>query len=151
MISNKITPEGWLDKIAVLNEENIEEYIQNKKTLQGIVEECDDEFNLHINLGNNIRGIIPRSEVEGINIGEDGLPKINLCTGKVHKYVQFKVKQKKDENTVFLSRKEVQNEALNWVKKELKEGDLVTRNSQENRKLWSIYRNWWRNSRISSY
>ena len=69
---------------------------------------------------------MPRQEVEAINIEESGLPKTNLCTGKVHKFVQFKIKEATDENNIIVSRKEVQEEALEWVKKDLKEGQMVT-------------------------
>ena len=116
---------GWNEKTAILDKNNIEEYIKNKNTLQGIVKNCDEQYNLHIDLGNNIEGIIPRKEVEGINIEKDGLPKTNLCTGKVNRYVQFKVQKVSDENVALLSRREVQKEALNWVKTNLNPGDEV--------------------------
>lgn len=114
-----------MKKTAILDKNNIEEYIKNKNTLQGIVKNCDEQYNLHIDLGNNIEGIIPRKEVEGINIEKDGLPKTNLCTGKVNRYVQFKVQKVSDENVALLSRREVQKEALNWVKTNLNPGDEV--------------------------
>lgn len=126
MIANTFTPEGWIDKTAMLEQNDIEKYLQNNQTLQGIVEECDSNYNLYVKLGKNIQGIIPREEVEGINVGVDGLPKVNLCTGKVNKYVQFKIKQVKDDNTILLSRKDVQNEAIQWVRQDLKPGDVVT-------------------------
>ena len=151
MIANNLMPEGWIDKATILGQNDINKYLQNNQTLQGIVEECDSNYNLHIKLGNNIQGVIPREEVEGINIGLDGLPKVNLCTGKVNKYVQFKIKEVKDDNTVILSRKDVQNEAIQWAKNDLKAGDIVTRNSKKNGKLWSFYRNRRRISRISPY
>ena len=94
-------------------------------TLQGIVTDCDNDFNLHIDLG-NYQGIMPRSEVEGINLQRNGLPKTNLCTGKVNKFVQFKVKDVGNNGIAILSRKDVQSEALNWVKKDLSVGDIVT-------------------------
>ena len=125
MITKRFIPEGWNEKTAILDKNNIEEYIKNKNTLQGIVKNCDEQYNLHIDLGNNIEGIIPRKEVEGINIEKDGLPKTNLCTGKVNRYVQFKVKKVSDENVALLSRREVQKEALNWVKTNLNPGDEV--------------------------
>ena len=68
MITKRFIPEGWNEKTAILDKNNIEEYIKNKNTLQGIVKNCDEQYNLHIDLGNNIEGIIPRKEVEGINI-----------------------------------------------------------------------------------
>lgn len=139
MNTKRFMPEGWNEKIAKIDESQARKFIKSKRTLQGIVEKCDDEYNLHINLGNKIKGIMPRSEVEGINIEEDGLPKVNLCTGKVNRYVQFKIKDITEDNVALLSRKDVQKEALKWVKKDLKEGDLVTRNSKKNRKLRSFY------------
>lgn len=151
MISYNFTPEGWIDETAMLGQSDISKFMQNKQTLQGIVDECDNNYNLHIKLGNNIQGVMPREEVEGINVGIDGLPKVNLCTGKVNKYVQFKIKDIKDENTVILSRKDVQNEAVEWVKNNLQVGDIVTRNSKKNGKLWSFYRNWRRISRTCTY
>lgn len=151
MLYKRFTPEGWIDEKALLNEQEINNCLNNDIILQGIVEKCDENYNLHINLGNNIQGIIPRMEVEGINVGIDGLPKTNLCTGKVNKFVQFKIKEVKDNNLVVLSRKDVQKEAIEWVKNDLKVGSLVTRNSKKNRKLWCFYRNWRRSCWISSY
>lgn len=91
---------------------------------QGIVEKCDKDYNLHVKLDNGLEGIIPRKEVEAFNVDENGLPKVNLCVGKVHKYVQFKIKDKEGNNYIF-SRKDVQNEALNSVKTDLEEGQIV--------------------------
>lgn len=132
MIYKNFMPEGWLDQAVTLQPNDISKYMENNETLQGIVKECDNNYNLHIQLGNNIQGIIPRNEVEAINLGIDGLPKINLCVGKVNKYVQFKIKEVKDNNLVLLSRKDVQNEAVEWAKNDLKVGDLVTRYSKKN-------------------
>ena len=119
-------PEGWNHQLSNINEENIKEYINNDTIYQGVVENCDDEYNLHVNIGNNLIGIMPREEVEGINIENNGLPKQNLCTGKVHKYVQFKIKGLNENNTPILSRKSVQEEVMQAVKNELKEGDNVS-------------------------
>ena len=93
--------------------------------MQGIVRKCDSNYNLHIDFGNNITGIIPREEVEAINIDETGFPKPNICMSKVNKYVQFKVKDVDEKDKYILSRKEVGKEALKWVKTELKEGQIV--------------------------
>lgn len=122
----KFKPEGWNNEITPLDFNHINNYIQTNETLQGLVKECDDNYNLYIQFENGLTGIMPREEVEAINIGEEGLPKTNLCTGKVHKFVQFKVKEMKDENSVVVSRREVQEEALEWVKSDLKEGERVT-------------------------
>lgn len=121
----KFMPEGWNNEISRLDTENIDYYRENGTILQGLVRKCDDKYNLHIEFENGLTGIIPRQEVEGINLEENGLPKTNLCTGKVHKFVQFKIKDI-EENTAILSRKEVQQEALDWVKNDLQVGEKVS-------------------------
>ena len=120
----KFMPEGWDNEITSLNKENVNEYIQNGEVLQGLVKECDSGYNLHVKLDNGLEGIIPRNEIEAVNIEENGLPRENLCTGKVHKFVQFKVKEVQDDKVV-LSRKEVQEDALDWIKNDLQEGTKV--------------------------
>ena len=119
-------PEGWSNEtIKIKNTDEINNYIKSKQTLQGIVEECDSNFNLHINLGAGINGIIPRKEIEWINTENDGEPKKNLCVGKVHKFIQFKIKETTQENNIILSRKDVQKEALEEAIHTLNEGDVV--------------------------
>jgi len=119
-------PEGWnTEKYKITSNEEIEKCANTEKICQGIVEKCDNNYNLHINIGNNIIGIMPREEVEGINIEQNGLPKQNLCTGKVHKFVQFKIKGLNEQHTPILSRKSVQEEAMEAVKKDLEVGDKI--------------------------
>lgn len=107
-------PEGW-EKDNFTGTEDI---------FQGIVEKCDENYNLHVKLDSGLSGIIPRGEVEAFNLDEDGFPKTNLCVGKVHKYVQFKIKEKAGHNFI-LSRKDAQKEVLNSVKTDLQEGQIV--------------------------
>lgn len=126
MSTLKFMPEGWNNEITRLDKAQIDEYIDNKEILQGLVKKCDENYTLYIDFENGLNGIMPREEVEGINLQEDGLPKVNLCTGKVHKFVQFKVKDIDNQNRLILSRKQVQEEALNWVKKDLEVGQKVT-------------------------
>ncbi|MCI8760628.1 MAG: 30S ribosomal protein S1 [Clostridia bacterium] len=122
----KYRPEGWNHEITPVDQAKINTYIEEGEILQGLVKKCDDNYNLHIQFENGLTGIMPRQEIETINIEENGLPRTNLCTGKVHKFVQFKIKEAKDENNLILSRKEVQKETLNWIKNDLQEGDKVT-------------------------
>ena len=110
----KFLPEGW-EKDNLTGVEDI---------FQGIVEKCDENYNLHVRLDNGIEGIIPRKEIDALNLDENGFPKTNLCVGKVHKYVQFKIKEKEDDNFIF-SRKDAQEEVLNYIKTDLKEGQIV--------------------------
>ena len=114
MSTRKFFPEGWKS----------EETEETKDILQGIVKNCDKDYNLHVELKNGMHGIIPRQEIEAINIDEKGFPKENLCIGKVHKYVQFKLKEKDGDKLIF-SRKDVQQEVLNSVKTDLKVGDNI--------------------------
>ncbi len=110
----KFFPEGWKD-------ESLE---GTTDILQGIVEECDKDYNLHVKLDNGAMGIMPREEIEAINTEENGLPKINLCIGKLHKYVQFKIKDQEGEN-LLLSRKDAQNEILDYIKTDLQIGETI--------------------------
>ena len=107
-------PEGW-EKNNFTGAEDI---------YQGIVEKCDENYNLHVKLDSGLEGIIPRKEVEAFNLDESGLPKTNLCVGKVHKYVQFKIKEKDGDNFI-LSRKDAQNEVLKFIRTDLQEGQVV--------------------------
>ncbi len=119
-------PEGWENEITRLNKNNVKQYYNEGNILQGLVRECDEQYNLHIKFENGLTGIMPREEIEAINIEENGLPRVNLCTGKVHKFVQFKIKEMTNNSEIILSRKEVQEQALDWVKNDLKEGQIVT-------------------------
>lgn len=122
----KFMPEGWNNEISKLETtQDLIDKMNNEEVLQGLVKSCDEKYNLHINLGNGITGIIPREEVEAINLEETGLPKTNLCTGKVHKFVQFKIKDIGNNKDIILSRKDVQEEALKWIKYELQVGQKV--------------------------
>lgn len=115
-------PEGWNEELENLNLQKIQKYQKENKTMQGIVQSCDESYNLHIHLGNNIEGIIPRCEVENI---KEGIPDERLCTGKVHKYVQFKIENIENNNKIILSRKNVQQEALKYVKDTMQIGQNV--------------------------
>lgn len=121
----RFTPEGWLEAKEEFNIEGLKNAYEEGKILQGFVGKCDDNYNLHLNLGNNIEGIIPRNELEAIDTDEYGLCKTNICKNKVNQFVQFRVKEMYDNNQVLLSRKSVQKDALNWVKDELSPGMVV--------------------------
>lgn len=120
----KFIPEGW-EETKELNQSFIQNAFETGKVLQGYVNECDSKYNLHLNLGNNIKGIIPRNELEAINIDDFGFCNPNICKNKVNQFVQFKIKEIYDDENVLLSRKNVQEEALHWVKEELKPGTVV--------------------------
>lgn len=121
----RFMPEGWEEKACLATEEQLNNAIQTGEILQAKVSKCDTNYNLYVNLGNNIKGIIPREEVEAINIDETGFPKPNICTSKVNRLVQFKVKDIDSKNNYILSRKDVGKDALSWITNELEEGMVV--------------------------
>lgn len=113
MSTFKFFPEGWKN-----------ESLDTRDVFQGIVEKCDENYNLHVKMNDGTEGVIPRREIEAVNLDKDGLPKTNLCTGKVHKYVQFKIKEKDGDNLIF-SRRDLQEDVLNCIKTDLQEGQIV--------------------------
>lgn len=120
----RILPEGWESSETIFNMDDINKAWQNGKIMQAKVTTCDSSYNLHVNLGNNIEGIIPREEVEAVNLENVKFPRPNICMNKVNQYVQFKVKDiVKDK--VILSRKSVGKEVIKWINNELQIGDVV--------------------------
>ena len=121
----KFIPEGWKDTYQPFSLEQLNQASISGEIMQGKVTKCDNNYNLYLDLGNNITGIIPREEVEAINIDETGFPKPNICMSKINKYVQFKVKDVSKKDTIILSRKAVGKEAIKWMRSDLKEGMIV--------------------------
>lgn len=125
MINQRYMPEGWEETSFMATEDKLKNAMQTGEILQAKVRMCDANYNLYVDLGNQINGVIPREEVEAINVDETGFPKPNICTSKVNKFVQFKVKDVDSKNNFILSRKEVGQEALSWITGELQEGMVV--------------------------
>lgn len=123
MKTYKFMPEGWNSQIEELDMQKIYKYQTENKTLQGIVQSCDEQYNLHIILGDGLEGIIPREELELLN---QGIPNEKICVSKVHKYIQFKIKDVENNKKIILSRKSVQEETLDYIKNELKIGQTIT-------------------------
>lgn len=121
----RFIPEGWNESSFNITDEQLTKAITTGEILQGKVSRCDSNYNLYVDLGNNRVGVIPREEVEAVNVDETGFPKPNICTSKVNKFVQFKVKDIDSKNNYILSRKSVGQDALNWISNELHEGMVV--------------------------
>ena len=123
--NQEFVPEGWneINKAFSLEELNMASI--NGNIIEAKVTKCDSNYNLYLDLGNNITGIIPREEVEAINIDETGFPKPNICISKIDKFVQFKVRDTSKKDAVILSRKAVGKEAMKWMMNDLKEGMCV--------------------------
>ena len=127
---NKYLPEGML-----LREHTNIEHISSLKGLEraleaGIILEspavlCDHAYNLHVSLGERIKGIIPRDEVE-YNPKEQ-IKDIAILT-RVGKPVCFKVRgfERKDGETIaLLSRREAQRECTENYIAGLVPGDIL--------------------------
>lgn len=135
----KFIPEGWENNLKSFSKSEVKEAAEKGEIIQGRVTKCDSNYNLYVDLGEEITGIIPRDEIEAINIDETGFPKPNICTSKVNKIVQFKVKDINNNDIAILSRKAVGKEALQWLRKDLKEGSIVDRNRKEHKTIWGFY------------
>ena len=116
----KFIPEGWKDTNEKLSIAKLKAALQTGEVLQGVVSKCDNDYNLHIEFDNNLKGIIPKNEIE---LNQD--IKESVLKNKEHSIVQFKVKEIINESNVILSRKAVKQEALCWIKEELHNGNVV--------------------------
>lgn len=121
----KYIPEGWIREQQSFDLEQLKCAKENGTIIQGFVNDCDDDFNLHINLGESIVGIIPRNEIDALSVDEFGMPKQSICKNKVNQFVQFKIKEIYDENNLLLSRKDAEKDAIDWVKTDLQPGMVV--------------------------
>ena len=71
----RFMPEGWEENGCNATTEQLQNAIQTGEIIQARVSKCDSNYNLHVDLGNNIKGVIPREEVEAVNIDETRFPK----------------------------------------------------------------------------
>ena len=117
----KFIPEGWFKKQRTINSNMLDNAIKTQEILEAKVTECDENYNLLLDLGENKKGIINRNEIELIGKND----KTNISTSKVNKYVQFKVKGIDESNNYILSRKDVEQDAITWLKNDVKEGNVL--------------------------
>ncbi len=126
MENQRFIPEGWEVGSSSLTKEELNYAMEQHTILQGKVISCDDNYNLHVNISDELQdAIIPREEIEAVYVDSLGYPKPNICSNKVNKLVQFKVKDILEDNIAILSRKKVGLQAIGWVRNELKPGDIV--------------------------
>lgn len=121
----KYVPEGWYREDKIINGETLKKAIDTQETLEAKVVGCDENYNLQLLFDNNIKGIIKREDIELVNNNDGKQLKENVSTSKINKYVQFKVKGIDDSNNYILSRKDVEKEAINWMKDEVTEGTIL--------------------------
>ena len=105
--NQKFIPEGWESVNRTFSIDELNEASINGNVMEAKVTRCDSNYNLYLDLGNNITGIIPREEIEALNIDKNEFPKPSICINKINKFVQFKVKDTSKKEAVILSRKAV--------------------------------------------
>ena len=129
---NKYKPEGLLIKQVqnydyVSSRVGLEKALERQIILEAPVTLCDHNFNLHVELGGGIRGLIPRDEVEYSQEG-DGVKDIAILT-RVGKPVCFKVcgftLSSAGETVAILSRRAAQRECVECYLKDLRPGDII--------------------------
>lgn len=121
----KFVPEGWFVDNKTIGETTLNSAIQTQEILEAKVVNCDENYNLYVNFGDDRVGIINRNEIETNASSDIDLFKKNVSTSKLNKYVQFKVKGIDEANNYILSRKDVEKEAMSWVKEEVTEGNIL--------------------------
>ena len=121
----KFIPEGWIEQKQVYELSELKSVFNSGEIIQGFVEKYDDNFNLHVRLNNNIIGVIPRNEVDFLEVDEMGFVRPSICKNKINTFVQFKIKEIYNDNKLLLSRKNANKEALEWMTENLEEGQIV--------------------------
>lgn len=119
----RFNPEGWFVNKNEITTNTLQNAIQTQEILEAKVVKCDENFNLHVQFADNKIGIINKDEVELISNSVNF--KENISTSKVNRYVQFKVKGIDEANHYVLSRKDVEKDAINWIKNEVQEGTVL--------------------------
>ncbi|MBQ8415250.1 MAG: S1 RNA-binding domain-containing protein [Clostridia bacterium] len=129
---NEYKPEGSLIKTAknyeyISSLSGLEKALERQVILEAPVILCDHNFDLHVELGSGIRGIIPRCEVEYSPDGEP-VKDIAILT-RVGKTVCFKISgfklTSKGETVALLSRRAAQRECMENFLVTLCPGDII--------------------------
>ncbi len=121
----KFVPEGWYVEKRIIGEGTLNNAIKTQEVLEAKVVRCDENYNLYVDFGNNRKGIINRNDIEANASESIDSYKTNVSTSKINKYVQFKVKGIDEKNNYILSRKDVEQDAMSWVKEDVTEGNVL--------------------------
>ena len=128
---NRYKPEGMLAATEknyeyVSSAIGLERALNDGAIVEAPVTLCDHEFNLHVELGGGIRGIIPKGEAYFSQYGE-GAKDIAILT-RVGKFVAFKVMGFKSDahgRIAVLSRRAAQKECMECYIASLIPGDII--------------------------
>ncbi|MBO7196291.1 MAG: S1 RNA-binding domain-containing protein [Clostridia bacterium] len=129
---NEYKPEGSLIKTAknyeyISSKAGLERALEKQAIIEAPVVLCDHNFDLHVELGGGIKGLIPREEVEYSPDG-DGVKDIAILT-RVGKSVCFKVigfkSTSRGDSIAILSRRSAQRECVDNYLNTLLPGDII--------------------------
>ena len=129
---NNYMPEGWLIKTErnfqlISSKTGLERALEEQIILEAPAVLCDHNFNLHVELGGGMRGIIPREEME-FSPAEEETKDIAILT-RVGKTVSFKVsgfkKSALGDTIAMLSRRAAQRECFENYISTLIPGDII--------------------------
>lgn len=123
----KYSPEFLTHRvIESLSLNAVKQAIRMQSVLEARVERCDSDNNLVLDLGKNIKGIIPFDELE---YHPDGAStKVASATSKVNKHIKFMPLQVRKEDNGFIvdcSRKQVQKMCYDNYISKLTPGDVI--------------------------
>lgn len=129
---NRFMPEGSLitseeNYNYLRNCEGLERAIKDNANLEATAILCDHKLNLHVELGDGVKGIIPKDEILYPCFGKE--PRDIAILTRVGKAVVFKVKElirsQNGEITAVLSRKAAQEECIKEYISKLTPGDII--------------------------
>jgi len=115
-------PEGRLigtaeNDSAVKDMSSVRQSMADSRILEGCVQKCDSDLNLTVSVG-GLTGYIPKSETS------TGESRDIAIISRVGKPVCFKITDIQDDRLI-LSRKQAQEEALEYFLKNLETGDVI--------------------------
>lgn len=113
-------PEGFY--LSTPTPEALRRGVENGDIFQAMCTKCDEDHNLHVDLG-FCKGIIPHEET-AIGILE-GTTKEYAILSRVGKSVSFQVTGFDEDGTAILSRKRAQLDAKNYMMSALRAGDVL--------------------------
>ena len=129
---NKFMPEGSLlateeNYCYLKNRESLERAMKDGVILEATATLCDHKLNLHVDLGEGIKGIIPKEEIVYPCFGKE--PKDIAILTRVGRSVVFKILEinrfENGETIAVLSRKAAQKECFEEYVTKLSRGDII--------------------------
>lgn len=122
-VSNKKTTKKVTKDVR---KKQLEKAYNEKQIIQGKVVSIDENLNLIVDLGNNIKAIMPRDEITLLK-DENGEVAESYIYNRQGKIIKFKIIDKSEEGEYqyIISKKSVEIDSRKWMQNNLKEGMVV--------------------------